>query len=258
MRKRGGRYVTLDYYVEIELLPGNQFFSPIEIAERRFDRHTQSVEFQKMYNALRKFGDRNGLNINPDNCLRDEHRKPILENGKPKLLPGERSPRWKGKTWQSMLFDEDRRRIREYMRIELVLTLHIALEEMRGRVPTPRFPLVQKKIIDHPSNQKRKYWRWGMIAALAVLGWFAGAKWIGKSFQELHPRDFALMLRQEHPTLTSIPVYNPQSYDIPMVMMFREHWIEKNRHRLYASTHPVLPGRVAVNTRFFSMALGTP
>lgn len=124
MRRQYGRHLNPYYYIEVELLPDNEYFSPSDIVKRKLDKKTDPESFKKMFHSIYQFGVRNGLTLFPDNCARHSNGKPILlKNGKAKLLPGERSAKWTGKTWKSKLFVDDREEILKYARGQLVVAL---------------------------------------------------------------------------------------------------------------------------------------
>lgn len=107
MKRQSGRYLNLEYYEEIFRLPEKDLFSPSQIVRRKYNKVTQPKLYRRMLSALYRYGDRNGLRDNPDNCLKAKDGKPVLVKGKPQLLPGQSRAKWFGKTWRSHFYDDD-------------------------------------------------------------------------------------------------------------------------------------------------------
>jgi len=146
MRRQYGRHLNPSYYIEVELLPDDEYFSPSDIVKRRFDKRTEAESFSKMFHSLYQFGVRNGLALFPDNCSWDENGKPVvLENGKVKLLPGERSAKWTGETWKSKLYVDDKEDILDYARAKLITVLQQCLWNRQNMQETVKESSMKKK-----------------------------------------------------------------------------------------------------------------
>lgn len=169
MHRNSGRYPKSEYYLEILCLPDNQLFSPSEITRRKYDKSKDLESFQKMFHAIYQFGVRNGIALNPDNCLRRAGGKPFMEKGRAKLKTGERSARWLGKTWKSKLYIEDHIVIKKFAVTKLVRVLsQIQAEKAKGQLMNEK-PCQQTT---QKPKTKRKYSMWGvpLIAAILLTG----------------------------------------------------------------------------------------
>lgn len=166
MHRQSGRYPNNEYYVVIECLPDDQLFSPSQIAKRKFDKNLHPSAFQKMFHAIYQFGIRNGLAIEPDNCVRKPGGKPVLERDKAKLKPGERSAKWLGKTWKSKLYIEDRIAIKKFVATKLLKTLVCIQEEKENKSTMTQTKPSSKPIPITRSSRKLKLWAVALIAAI--------------------------------------------------------------------------------------------
>lgn len=165
MKRKAGRYPNIEYYEEILRLPGNQLFSPSQIANRKYDKKTHPELNSRMFHALYSFGERNGLKDKPDNCLRDQDGEPIVNNGKHQLIQGQGRAKWFGKTWRNALYDDDIPHFKKQLQIKITKTLaniliqkqhDIALtkeETMSSPVPSRSFPRL----------------KWLLVAMVAVV-----------------------------------------------------------------------------------------
>lgn len=164
MHRQSGRYLNSEYYIELELLSDGEYFSPSDIAKRKFNKKTQSESFWKMFHSIYQFSVRNGLPLFPDNCARHPDGKPILlENGKAKLLPGERSAKWRGETWKSKLYLEDREAIRNYAQVQLLKTLR---ECLRKRQHMHKETKQSSRGLKRPLQLKKGLWVVALVAAI--------------------------------------------------------------------------------------------
>lgn len=261
MHKRSGRQLKPEYYIIVELLPDNELFSAQDIASLKFDRSTQFSGYKRMYSTVYRFGDRNGLTLHPDNAQKDTNGKTLMKGGKAVLVSGDKTPKWFGKTWKAMITDEDRASILKYARVELLLAFRIALEEKKRN--QHRFPLVVRPTSNVPPEKKAKKngWHYPLIfaAALVILGFLLFFKAKTKpQLPELGPKEFALLLKEERSVSKSLPTLSPELYDIQMVLMFHQHWREKQDEPLLASLQPTLPERVGVHANFSTMVLSPP
>jgi len=134
MYRQYGRHLNPEYYLEIELLNDNEYFSSSYIARRKFNKDLQNKSFTKMFHSIYQFGVRNGLPLFPDNGAKDSGGKYKVTNGKAVLLPGERSAKWLGKTWKSKLYIDDRRMLKKYVMTDLLRVLtRIQKEKAKNR-----------------------------------------------------------------------------------------------------------------------------
>lgn len=150
-------------------LPDEQLFSPSEITRRKYDKTTQLESFQKMFHAIYQFGIRNGITLQPDNCLRRAGGKPFMEDGKAKLQPGERSAKWYGKTWKSKLYIEDRQAIKKFVVEKLINVLSQIQDEKAKEQPMEKVPL-QKPTRKAKPKRKFGIWAYPLIAAILLTG----------------------------------------------------------------------------------------
>jgi len=166
MRRQYGRHLNPYYYIEVELLPDDEYFSPSEIVKRKLDKKTDPESFNKMFHCIYQFGARNGLALFPDNCVRDSSGKPVvLENGKTKLLPGERSAKWTGKTWKSKLYVDDREQILNYAQIQLVTALQQCLSKKQQIQKFEKESAMEEK---RSFRLKRRLWVAVLVAAIVL------------------------------------------------------------------------------------------
>lgn len=149
MRRQSGRHLNPYYYIEIELLPDDEYFSPSDIVKRKLDKKAEPESYNKMFHCIYQFGFRNGLALFPDNCVRRPNGKPVVQkNGKAKLWPGERSAKWTGKTWKSKLYVDDQEAILDFARSQLVTALQQWLAEKQ------QIQVMEK---EHPVGKKRSF-----------------------------------------------------------------------------------------------------
>lgn len=170
MHRRSGKTVSPKYYLVVELLSRNELYSAAEIASLKYDRRRQKNLYDRMYGALYRFGERNGLTLNPDNCLRDHFGRPMIENGKIKLKFGDRQLRWYGKTWKSKLCYEDRQEIHKYVCKELILTLLIRREQIEIQV-TSGSEKPEKSDSESKKNKRSIsfFWKWFAVAFATIF-----------------------------------------------------------------------------------------
>jgi len=162
MKRQVGRHLNVEYYVEILRLPGKSLFSPAQIAHRKFDKKHDSESFRRMFNAVYRFAERNGLKDKPDNCARHANGTPVVVNGTYQLLPGERRPKWYGETWRQHFYDDDLLHFRNQYREKVVNAL--------GNILAAK----QKKPADvitlpSPNPKKRMSMKWWLIAMVAIV-----------------------------------------------------------------------------------------
>jgi len=172
MHRQSGRYPINEYYVELECLPDNELFTPSEIVRRKYNRKSDHESFLKMFHAIYQFGIRNGLVLNPDNCLRRAGGKPFMENGRAKLVMGERRAKWYGKTWKSKLYIEDRIALKQFVATKLVNVLAQIKENKMDDHMKPEHAdlhelVAQKAEIPKPVH-KFALWKVALLVAIVL------------------------------------------------------------------------------------------
>lgn len=184
MKRQSGRHLNAEYYVEIFSLPGKKLFSPAEIVHRVHNKNTDPESFTRMFNALYRFADRNGLKETPDNCVRHPDGSPATVNGMRQLLPGERRPKWYGRTWRKQFYDDDLFQFRQQYQTKLVRTFQqIALQKRQeGHAPIQvddgqiHLVTMPKKELRMPKTKIK----WLLIAMVLIL--FTAASLYNYSF----------------------------------------------------------------------------
>lgn len=184
MKRQSGRHLNAEYYVEIFSLPGKKLFSPAEIVHRVHNKNTDPESFTRMFNALYRFADRNGLKETPDNCVRHPDGSPATVNGMRQLLPGERRPKWYGRTWRKQFYDDDLFQFRQQYQTKLVRTFQqIALQKQQeGHAPIQvddgqiHLVTMPKKELRMPKTKIK----WLLIAIVLIL--FTAASLYNYSF----------------------------------------------------------------------------
>ena len=261
MHKRSGRQLKPEYYIVLELLNDNELFSAQEIARLKFDKSTQFSGYKRMYSTVYRFGDRNGLTLHPDNAQKGENGKTRMMGGKAVLVSGDKTPKWFGKTWKSMITDEDRASILKYARVELLLALRIAMEGKQSNQDQFHLVVRPTAIVTPEKKAKKNGWNYPLIFAASLVIFGFPFFFIGKNksqSSELGPKEFALLLKEERSYRESLPIISPKLYDIQMVLMFHQHWKEKQGEPLLASLQPTLPERVGVHANFSMMVPSPP
>lgn len=190
MHRQSGRYPISDYYVELECLPENELFTPSDITRRKYNRKSDHESFQKMFHAIYQFGTRNGLALNPDNCIRRAGGKPFMENGRAKLMPGERRAKWYGKTWKSKLYIEDRLALKKFVAAKLVNVLtqikEAKMEDHRKPELTDLQELVVQQTEIPKTVNKFTIWKVALLAAIVLTaGGLYNYSYLNEGFQIL-------------------------------------------------------------------------